>query len=304
MHLQNPLVSIAMATYNGEKFILDQINSILNQSYKNIEIIITDDCSTDNTQLILKELQSKNKQISLFINHANRGVNETFQHSFENCIGQFIAIADQDDIWEENKIELLLKNIENEDAIYSDSELVNERGVSLNKKMSMFMNMDTYHTGIPFLMGNCVPGHSIMLRNDFIKNILPIPNEIMFDRWISFCAAAGNGIKFINIPLVKYRQHQNNTVGMEKSKNKKNKKTKSEKFNIKLNELKVCLNAPITNGYTKVMLKEMIELFHHKLSLKRCIFFFKHKEELLIIKNKPDYRKFLYCIKMFFKPNY
>ncbi len=304
MKINTPLVSVAMATYNGAKYVTEQLNSILNQSYKNIEIVITDDASTDNTLEIIKKLQLNHPQIKLFTNAENSGVNKTFESSFKNCSGNFIAIADQDDIWNENKIELLLNNIDSEDAIYSNSELVDKLGNSLKVTTSQSMKMQSYYSGIPFLMGNCIPGHSILMRRSFLINILPIPEAIMFDRWISFCAAGNNGIKYLDAALVKYRQHDNNTVGVGKSKNKKLKKSKNKLFKIKIAELLVCQKANIKDLETRKILNQMIEYFTKKLSIKRSIFFFKNMESLLIIKNKPYYRKVLYCIKMYFRPNY
>ena len=304
MPTTTPLVSIAIATYNGEKYIAEQLDSIISQTYKNLEIVITDDASIDGTVAIIKEFQKKVDFIQLFINAVNCGVTKTFEHSFKNCTGEFIAISDQDDTWELNKIEILLKAIENEDAIYSNSALVDKNGQSLNKLFSSLMNLQSYYSGTPFLMGNCVPGHTILMRSDFVKTILPIPTEIMFDRWISFCSAANNGIKYVDKPLVKYRQHETNTIGTGKSKNKKNRKTKTEKFYLKLAELKICEKVSVKNIETKQILGKMLELFTRKLSIKRSLFFFRNIDKLLVIKNKPRYRKILYCFKMFFKPNY
>ena len=166
------------------------------------------------------------------------------------------------------------------------------------------MVLKSYYDGSPFLIGNCVPGHTILMKADFVKNILPIPAEIMFDRWISFCAAGNNGIKYVDMLLVHYRQHESNAIGVGKSKNKKTRKTKKEKFDIKLAELKVMNKAPISNPATKLVLHQMLQLFTHKLSLKRSLFFFKNIDTVLVIKNKPRYRKILYSLKMFFKPNY
>jgi glycosyltransferase involved in cell wall biosynthesis len=299
-----PLVSIAMATYNGEKFIATQLDSIINQTHPNIEIVITDDASADSTVQVIKHYQSKYGFIKLFINDINSGVTKTFEHSFTKCSGDFIAIADQDDIWELNKIEVLLQQLQTEDAIYSNSLLVDKTGQSLHKEFKSLMNLQSYYEGSPFLMGNCVPGHTIMMRADFVKRVLPLPAEVMFDRWISFCAAANNGIRYVDMPLVQYRQHDNNTIGVGKSKNKKRKKTKKEKFYIKLGELKAFAKAPIKNIATRQTLEQMIALFTRKLSARRSLFFFKNIDTLLVIKNKPHYRKLLYSLKMFFKSNY
>ncbi|MDB5202065.1 MAG: hypothetical protein JWQ27_1474 [Ferruginibacter sp.] len=304
MERYGSLVSVAMATYNGAAYLAEQLETILSQTYKNLELIITDDCSADQTISLLKDWQQRDSRIKLFFNEANQGVTKTFEHSFQHCRGEFIAIADQDDIWELDKIALLINEIGDADAVYSDSALVDKEGRSMNKTFKSMMNLQSYYSGAPFLMGNCVPGHTILMRADFVRKISPFPAEIMFDRWISFCAAASNGIRFLDRALVKYRQHDTNTVGTGKTKNKKNRKTSAQKFTIKLSELKAMENAPVKDEATKKLLRQMILLFHKKPSAKRSLFFFKNINNLLVIKNKPAYRKILYSLKMFFKPNY
>ena len=105
------LVSIAMATYNGELYVAQQLDSILNQTYSNLEIIIVDDNSQDNTYQILQNYAHKHDNIKLFKNKVNYGVALTFSRALSLTTGQFIACADQDDVWFANKIELLVNNI-------------------------------------------------------------------------------------------------------------------------------------------------------------------------------------------------
>jgi glycosyltransferase involved in cell wall biosynthesis len=301
---KKPLVSVAMATYNGANYISHQIRSILQQSYRNLEIVITDDASTDSTLSILEDFKTKYPNIKIFSNPANLGITPTFENSIKNCRGDYIAISDQDDIWDPNKIEILLNAVGNEDAIYSDSELVDKNGQSLNKLISSLVNLNSFYSGAPFLMGICLPGHTLLLQGDFAKYILPIPRVIMYDRWISFCAAANNGIKYVDMPLVKYRQHETNSFGVGKARNKATRKTKKEKFHTKLLELKACEKAPIRDSETKELLREMLKRYSSKPSLARSIFFFKNRNKLLIIKKKTGFKKILYCFKMLFKANY
>ena len=299
-----PIVSIAMASYNGERFIKEQLDSILNQSYQNIELVIVDDCSKDNTVEIIKNFQSKYSNIKLFQNSTNSGVTKTFEKAIQESTGDFIAISDQDDIWELNKIEILMNEIENNDAVYSNSLLVDAKGNSLNKSFTTIMNMKTYYSGAPFLLSNSVPGHTILMKKIFVEKILPFPKDMLFDLWIGFCAAGNNGIKFVDKTLVKYRQHESNTIGTRDSKNKKQKDKVQIQFEKKLFELKTLATAPIQDEKTKDILKQMISHFHRRLSFKRMLFFFKNYDEILVSKKKPTYRKKLFCMKMFFKPNF
>lgn len=298
------LISIVLATYNGEKYLREQLDSLLNQTHKSLEIIVVDDCSKDSTINIIKEYQQQNPNIFLFINPKNLGPNKTFEAGILKATGDFVAFCDQDDIWMPNKIETLLNAVGKEDAYYSNSLLVNAKGESLGTSFKQIMNLKSYYTGAPFLLSNCVPGHTMLVKRNFLLSILPIPSITFFDMWIGYAAAATNGIKFIDEVLVHYRQHDSNTIGTSKSKNKRKKRTSNEEFEFKKNELKLLATIPITNEYTKNVLQQMLHHFHRKWSLSRSIFFFKNFNTLLASKQKPTFRKVLYCIKMFFKPNF
>ncbi len=297
-------ISVAMATYNGALYLPEQLNSILVQSLAPFEIVITDDASTDETIKIIEDFQSRHPKIILLKNKENNGVTKTFENSIKNCTGDYISISDQDDIWVNNKLEILSINLKKEDAVYGNSLLVDAEGVSLGIDFKKLIKMQSLYTGMPFFLSNCVPGHSILMKNSFAKTILPFPNNIMFDQWIGFKAASNNGLKYVDETLVHYRQHQFNVIGTSKSSNKKNKKTTNQIFEEKLLELKAMQAAPIKDKETKEKLDKIIFLFHRKWSLERSIFFFKNRDKILLFKNKSSFRKLLFCIKMFFKPNY
>lgn len=302
--MKEDMVSIAMASYNGEKYIVEQIESILHQTFKNIEIVIVDDGSKDKTISLIKELQQLHPVIHLYENEKNSGITKTFEVAAMHCHGNYIAFCDQDDIWLPHKLEKLMNAIGDHDVAYGNSLLVDESGVSLNRPFNTMMNLQTYYSGVPFLLSNCVPGHAMLARKSFIQKILPFPNNLFFDLWIGFNAAASNGMIFVDEVLVYYRQHHTNAVGTSISKNKRKKETASVQFEKKKAELITLSNAPITDVQTKVLIDKMIGLFNRQWSLNRSAFFFRHFNLLLSNKQKPAYRKVLYCIKMFFKPNF
>lgn len=304
MNAQKDLVSIAMATYNGANYVAEQIDSILQQTYPFIEIVIVDDASKDNTVSIIEACQAQHPNVRLYRNEKNKGVNKTFEKAISLCNGRYIALSDQDDIWMPDKIETLLAEIGAHDAVYSNSMLVDERGRSFNKTFSSLMNLKSYYNGTPFLLSNTVPGHTILAKAPFLKSLMPFPAHLYFDLWIAFNAAAGNGIKYVDKVLVHYRQHASNVVGTRMSANKREKRRAKEQFNQKKRELETLATAPIKDGYTKKVLHEMISLFKRKWSFRRSAFFFEHFNDILNSKNKPYYRKVLFCFKMFFKPNY
>ena|SRR5687768_13043207 len=103
------LVSVVMCTYNGGKFLQQQVDSILAQTYRNIELLIVDDTSSDNTVQLLEEYRKKDSRIRYVVNPANLGYNKNFEIAFGLARGNYIAPSDQDDIWKANKIEIMMK---------------------------------------------------------------------------------------------------------------------------------------------------------------------------------------------------
>jgi glycosyltransferase involved in cell wall biosynthesis len=299
MIYSKPLVSVAMVTSNGANHINQQLRSIINQTYPNLEIIVTDDASIDETPIILSEYLNQYNYLKIFRNASNQGASSSFEHSIKNCKGDFIAISEQGDIWEPSKIEVLLHAMKNEDLIYADSELVDKTGKPLNKLISSEVNLGSFRSGIPFLMDDCLPGHTMLMHGDFARYILPIPSVVRYDRWISFCAAANNGIRYHDQPLTKYCQHIKNQVDFSGPG-----KNKNEKFHKKLLELKACEKAPVKDPATKKILHDMLVHFTRKISLARSLFFFKNRNALLSLKKINSVAKILFCMKMFFKANY
>ena len=125
------LVSVVMAAYNGGKYITQQIESILNQTYQNIELIVIDDCSTDNTRELVSEFCEKDARVNLVRSDHNKGVIETFQHGLKMARGEYIALSDQDDVFDPRKIEVLVKALESNrsaDLVVSDLRLIDDDG--------------------------------------------------------------------------------------------------------------------------------------------------------------------------------
>jgi len=298
------LVSVAMASYNGERFIREQIESILAQTYQPVEIVIVDDGSADNTIAVIQTLQQQHPNIYLHINEKNLGVTLTFNRAVSFCTGEYIAFADQDDIWVPHKLATLVNEIGDHDAVYGNSLLVDEQGRSLNKLFSSMMHLATYNSGMPFLLSNTVAGHAMLAKATFLKSIQPFPANLYFDLWTAFNAGANNGIKYVDAVLVHYRQHSSNAVGTSLSANKKKRPSAQVQFEQKKAELETLAGARITHTETKMVLEEMIRLFRRNWSFKRSAFFFRNFKHLLESKRKPYFRKVLYCIKMFFKPNF
>lgn len=225
-------IDILMATYNGEKYIKEQIKSILNQTYSNFRLIISDDCSTDNTRNILEEFQKKDDRIKLYYQEKNIGYVKNFEFLLNKVENELYMLSDQDDIWNADKIEKSVNKIEKENAdlVFSDLELIDENGQQISesfwkeKNFKKKIKKDKNKQGLR--LNNYITGCTILSKKLFLKYILPIPKNkkyLIHDFWIAIVVSLKGKIEYIEEPLVKYRQHGNNQVGYKmKSKELKN----------------------------------------------------------------------------------
>lgn len=209
--INRPLISIVMATYNGDKFIREQIESIANQSYKKIELIIQDDCSSDETVNIINS-QKKEFPIKLEINSKNLGFVNNFEAGLSRAQGEYVALCDQDDIWRSDKLQKLIENIGHADLIHSDCQLIGDMGQVLSPTWKHHLTNDL--TIKEFFFRNYVTGCTLLFKSELLKRAMPFPKEIEYhDWWLAILALNGNGIKYLHLPLTKYRQHLNQDTG-------------------------------------------------------------------------------------------
>ncbi|SDH32857.1 Glycosyltransferase involved in cell wall bisynthesis [Pedobacter terrae] len=207
-----PLISIALCTYNGANFLPQQLDSILNQTYKNIELVIVDDGSSDGTKDILKQYAVKHEQIKLYFNEKNIGFNANFQKAIAYCLGDFIAISDQDDIWLKNKLELLYQSIGNNWLIFSNSSFINEQGEITSGQL---LNETFSLKGKTFkslLFSNFVTGHTSLFSKKFKPFLFPIPKEGFYDWWMGFIAIYHQKITYLAEKLTLHRIHNNSVM--------------------------------------------------------------------------------------------
>ena len=214
-------ISIAMATYNGERYLQEQIESILHQTVQPAEIIVCDDGSLDGTIAILESYKQQGK-LKYFINETTIGVVENFKKAVSlTSEGNYIALSDQDDIWLPHKLATLqtelvaLEQTQQEAPIacivYSDLILVNDKKNILNSSFWNELYHDTHeHCLHTLLFGNFVTGCTIMMNAATKKYFEAIPPSIMHDVWLAFVGNTIGKIKAIPQPLLYYRQHAHN----------------------------------------------------------------------------------------------
>ncbi|CAN5839727.1 N/A [soil metagenome] len=295
--LNNNLVSIIIATYNGEKFLEAQLESIIHQTYTNIEIIVLDDGSTDNTRNILDQYAGKYRNIQLHFNTSNLGYIKNFEKGCQLASGNYISFCDQDDVWELDKTEILMQTIGDYPMVYCDDLFVNEKLESLGKKHSDLKNLSSFDNCLYFATDNCVGGHNLIMRKEIFTTAFPFPGVMPHDLWCAFIACFYGGIQYVYKPLVKWRQHGSNITTSTKSKQDKIAETRKR--------LELFRDAcPATFAAEKEVLTQLVisySSFSLKNNLIRMMLFFRHRHLLLGMKKKSDFHKLLFCIKMFFK---
>ena len=205
-------ISVAMAVYNGEKFIKKQIDSILIQLKENDELIISYNESSDNTEAIVKEYINSDPRIKFYVCE-KKGVLSNFENAIGNCHNEIIFLSDQDDIWVNNKVATVLEYFRDEkiggiihDCIFIDCY---DKECKLQPKFQK--NRKLYIPEI--LIKNPVQGSCLAFRKKFTNRLLPFPNTIpMHDSWIGMMLIHYSSLLFINEKLLLYRQHDNSVT--------------------------------------------------------------------------------------------
>ncbi len=221
-------LSIAMTTYNGSKYILEQLQSFAKQSILPDEIVICDDCSNDNTVEIIEDFK-KNSGLNIRIirNPHNIGVIKNFEKAITSTTGDIIFLSDQDDYWFPQKLEEYTNAFQNNrdvDFIFSDVQIADQdlnvlSGSLFTEEQKLypkrFVNSNLINIMSFISMKLSASGATIAFRRDLLTYILPIPkiNHLLHDGWIEKIALSTRNCIMLPEPYSKYRQHDNNFDG-------------------------------------------------------------------------------------------
>jgi glycosyltransferase involved in cell wall biosynthesis len=298
--LHTPLISIAMCTYNGRDFLTEQLDSIIAQTLTDWEIIIVDDCSSDDTLAILNHYAERDARFKVHCNEQNLGYNKNFEKALQLCRGTFIAICDQDDIWRKDKLEVQFGAIGSSSLIYHDSQFIDQSGAPLGYSISDKFNFYRGNQPEVFLYFNCVSGHSVMLKNEVVKAALPFPPEFHYDQWLAYNAAIVGSIDFVNQTLVQYRQHQNNkTDVLALRRVSKSAEQKIAELRKESEWLLLCSEK--ATGKTKLLITKLYNLSLRRnksfASIAYGIVIWKNKGTLLRLLKKSPISKFFFTLK-------
>ncbi len=219
-------IDVLLPTYNGEKYIKEQIDSILNQTYQNIQLIISDDCSKDHTLEILKEYEKKDNRITVYEQKENLGCTKNYEFLLKQVKNEIYMLSDQDDVWKPEKIEKTYEQLQKEkaDLVFGDLEIVNEKLETIAPSFNQFMKLDkkikkyknTYQLNYLY---NCITGCTIMSKKKWLEKILPLPTKskyVIHDYWIGLIISLEGKLSYMPEKYIKYRQHENNEVGVQK----------------------------------------------------------------------------------------
>ena len=230
------MISVALACYNGENFIYEQIQSIINQTITDLEIIICDDKSTDNTIDIIHNI--KDKRIKLYQNNIQLGVVKNFEKAISLCNGEYIALSDQDDVWVEKKLEKQLNQyiIEREKRpsgpllLYHDLILVDKELEVLKDSFWKLYKISNFSLA-KNLFDNHFTGCTTFFDKITSEYYLPfISTDILHDHSMSILTNCfGKNIE-MNEKLIKFRRHQNNSTNTNKENNLLKKLSNSNKY--------------------------------------------------------------------------
>ena len=243
----NDKIDILMAVYNGEKYLIEQLDSILNQTYQEFNLIISDDCSTDCSMKILSEYQKKDGRIVIIKQEKNLGYVKNFEFLLTKVTNEFFMLSDQDDVWNSDKVEISLKKIKEEELmlVHTDLEVVDKDLKNINNSMIRLINMHTkatkYNDYRSVFLDNCITGCTIIANSEVINKCLPIPEKPMVhDWWVGLIASSIGKIGFIDKPTIKYRQHGNNLIGINSKKQYKTMKEYREyRLDLYYNQFKI-----------------------------------------------------------------
>ncbi len=217
------MISVCIATYNGEKYLAEQLQSILSQLSENDEIVISDDNSQDRTIEIAESFADP--RIFIIKNSVNKGVVRNFERALEAAKGDYIFLSDQDDVWLEGKVALSMQKLHELEQgnkelpvlVFSDMTVTDENLKTVTPSQFSHTKNDTATSPTPRVLSvaNRLPGNTLAFNRKAKEASLPIEDfAVMHDWWISCSVvAAGGAVAAIEKPLVLYRQHSSNVLG-------------------------------------------------------------------------------------------
>lgn len=202
------MISVCIPTYNGAKYIAQQIDSILNQLTSEDEVIVSDDCSTDSTVSILE--QYEDSRIKIFRNESNLHYIKNVENALKHASGDFIFLSDQDDVWLDNKVEVTMSALRTSDLVVSDC-FVTDSDLNVIHDSYYELRQSRKNKFLALALGSPYLGCCLAFRRNVVSKALPFPDNISsHDTWLGNVGAFLFKAKFIDDKLIYYRRHGGN----------------------------------------------------------------------------------------------
>ena len=284
------LISIAVCTYNGEKYLREQLDSLKSQDYPNLEIVIVDDCSNDGTYPLLEEYQQKYDQIRLYRNDENLGFNKNFARALSLCKGSFIAIADQDDIWDLHKITQMMDHIKDNLLLYHDSAIIDQNG-SLTGKMSDGHRFVKGQCTAYLLYNNSISGHACFFNKELLSYTGTFPGNMYYDWWMAYTAACLGRLDFITDTLVYHRRHLSNSTVKDNINDK----------DRRIRNLNIFLAHPLHPKETALLISKLLQAYrllsNTTFSFQLCYLLIANSKKIFYTRKKSLFSRIKFIIK-------
>lgn len=222
-------VSVAMATYNGGRFVAEQLRSILDQGLPPLEVVVSDDGSTDDTLEVIRRVAAEHPAAIpvRVIDGPRLGVSGNFARAVEATTGDLIALSDQDDVWHPDRLARAVAAFEGDDSLllrHGDARLVDAGGAPVGGTLFEFLPVTAAERAEigagrafdAYLRRNLATGATVVFRRSLLERALPFPAEWVHDEWLAILAAATGGVSVETEPLIDYRQHGANEIGVRR----------------------------------------------------------------------------------------
>lgn len=228
----NPDISVALCTFNGEKFLEEQLESIMRQSVLPREIVISDDGSTDGTRALVDRVLTPQRlaehgiRLTVLTRKKPLGVTKNFEAALAACSAEFVSLCDQDDVWHTNRLERLVSAFESPDVmlVHSDARMIDANGrpmrhsllESLSARRRELRREQGAEGFTVLVRRNLVTGATAMVRRSLVSAAQPFPESWVHDHWLAIVAALTGRLVLVPEKLIDYRQHGANQIGAVK----------------------------------------------------------------------------------------
>jgi glycosyltransferase involved in cell wall biosynthesis len=282
---------VALATYNGERHLAEQLASLRAQTWSPFEIVAIDDASTDGTWALLQEAAQEDPRLRIERNERNLGSAATFERAMSMCLGDYIAPCDQDDVWHADKLQTLYAAIDGHTLAYADSALIDDSGAPLDLRLSDRFGMAQGSDPLAFALWNSVSGHAMLFRRELLRDALPLRGSRFHDWWLAFVAASTGSIVYVPRLLVDYRQHrqsQTDIAGRRRGdKKRRTREQMTAKYDERLQWLAALAQFPSPH---QPLFRQMHALWQHRGTAWFCPAWwrFLHANEARLLANSRD----------------